>query len=191
MVRLGLQFDGAPLPSLSSVVRPVTVNGQPALLKVTNEPEELSGARALETWDGNGAVRVLARDGTAIVLERAGATLRSLVTEDTAATEALCAVRVSGISRTTILRSLCLRTRSPTSPWIGSERLPEAVACPTGRVPRPLSHRLHRARRVCARHRPSTGRLSGLRPRYPRGRHERWHQGLAMPIFSTHEFAVG
>ncbi|MGH3448352.1 MAG: aminoglycoside phosphotransferase family protein [Nocardioidaceae bacterium] len=61
-------------------------------MKVTNEPERLAGTRALEIWGGNGAVRVLARDGNAMVLERAGATLRSLVTDDIAATRALCAV---------------------------------------------------------------------------------------------------
>jgi streptomycin 6-kinase len=92
MIRLGLQSDGALVSSLSSVVRPVTVDERPTLLKVTNEPEDLAGVRALEKWDGSGAVRVLTRDGNAIVLERAGATLRSLVTEDSAATRALCAV---------------------------------------------------------------------------------------------------
>jgi streptomycin 6-kinase len=57
---------------------------------VTNQPEELVGVRALEQWDGNGAVRVLARDGNAILLERAGQTLRSLVTDDASATQVMC-----------------------------------------------------------------------------------------------------
>lgn len=92
VIRLGLRPDGPPWPSLASVVAPVTVEGRPALLKVTNEPEELAGARALEQWNGGGAVRLLARDGNAMVLERLGATLRSRVTDDTAATRALCAV---------------------------------------------------------------------------------------------------
>jgi len=51
-------------------------------IKVTNEPEELIGVRALEQWGGNGAVRVLVRDGNAIGLERAGETLRSLIRDD-------------------------------------------------------------------------------------------------------------
>jgi streptomycin 6-kinase len=49
---------------------------------VNNEPEELIGVRALDKWGGNGAVRVLVRDGNATVLERAGQTLRSLVRDD-------------------------------------------------------------------------------------------------------------
>jgi streptomycin 6-kinase len=77
---------------LSSLLCQVTRDGRPAFLKVTNEPEELIGVRALEQWDGNGAVRVLVRDSNAIVLERAGRTLRSLVAEDAAATQVLCEV---------------------------------------------------------------------------------------------------
>ncbi|MGH7918781.1 MAG: aminoglycoside phosphotransferase family protein [Candidatus Dormibacteraceae bacterium] len=92
VVRLGLQRDGDPFRSLSSLVCRVTVEGRPAFLKVTNEPEELTGARALQKWAGHGAVRVLARDGNAMVLERAGATLRSSVADDIAATQVLCAV---------------------------------------------------------------------------------------------------
>jgi streptomycin 6-kinase len=74
------------------VVGPVTLDGQPAFLKVTTEPEELTGTGALEKWGGDGAVRVLARDANAVVLERAGAALRSLVTDDVAVTQVLCAV---------------------------------------------------------------------------------------------------
>ncbi|MFZ0218179.1 MAG: aminoglycoside phosphotransferase family protein [Candidatus Dormiibacterota bacterium] len=92
VARLELQPDGDSFSSPSSLLRPVTVLGRPALLKVTNEPEELAGSRALEKWDGNGAVRVLARDGNAVVLERAGRPLRSLVSDDGAATRVLCAV---------------------------------------------------------------------------------------------------
>ena len=92
LVRLDLHLDGDPLRSLSSLVCPVTCDGRPAFLKVTNEPEELNGVRALEIWEGNGAVRVLIRGGNAIVLERGGQTLRSLVTEDTSATQVLCEV---------------------------------------------------------------------------------------------------
>jgi streptomycin 6-kinase len=90
VVRLGLQLNGDPFRSLSSLVCLVTHDGRPAFLKVTNQPEELVGLRALEQWDGNGAVRVLARDGNAILLERAGQTLRSLVIDDASATQVLC-----------------------------------------------------------------------------------------------------
>jgi streptomycin 6-kinase len=90
VIRLGLQPDGDPFRSLSSLVCLVMHDGQPAFLKVTNKPEELVGLGALEQWDGNSAVRVLVRDGNAILLERVGETLRSLVTDDASATQVLC-----------------------------------------------------------------------------------------------------
>jgi len=90
VLRLGLQLDGDPFRSLSSLMCLVTHDGRPAFLKVTNQPEDLVGARALKQWGGNGAVRVLVRDGNAILLERAGNTLRSLVTDDASATQVLC-----------------------------------------------------------------------------------------------------
>lgn len=92
VVRLGLRSDGATFSSLSSLLRPVTLDGRSALLKVTYEPEELAGARALERWSGRGAVRVLRRDRNAIVLERAGPSLRSVVSSDEEATSILCGV---------------------------------------------------------------------------------------------------
>jgi streptomycin 6-kinase len=104
VIRLDLQLDGAPFRSLSSLLCQVTQDGRPAFLKVTNEPAELIGVRALEQWDGNGAVRVLVRDGNAIVLERAGRTVRSSVAEDAAATQVLCEVAQR------------LHTHSPNSP---------------------------------------------------------------------------
>lgn len=91
-VRLGVRVDGALISSLSGLGCPVSLHGRPAYLKVTNEPEELIGARALEKWDGRGAVRLIGREGNAILLERAGETLRSSLTDDAAVTEVLCAV---------------------------------------------------------------------------------------------------
>lgn len=91
-LRLGLQPDGVMHSTQSSVVCPVYFDGREAFLKVTHEPEELVGARALETWSGRGAVTVLARDGNAIVLERAGGTLRATESNDAAVTHVLCAV---------------------------------------------------------------------------------------------------
>lgn len=123
MVRLGLQLDGAPFTSLSSLNCPVTLGGNPAFLKVTNEPEELAGARALERWGGDGAVHVLARDGNAIVLERAGRTLRSVVSHDIEATRIICAVadrlhrhRVEGLEDFPTLRVWFSSLFADTSP---------------------------------------------------------------------------
>lgn len=88
--RLGLRRDGPVFGSPSGLACSVLVDALPAFLKVTNEPEELDGARALEKWDGNGAVRVLAHSGAAMVFERAGNTVNSAVTDDAVATQVLC-----------------------------------------------------------------------------------------------------
>lgn len=92
LARLGVYLEASPSVTLSGWGCRATFDEQPAYVKVTNEPEELAGARALEQWHGEGAVRVLARSGNAIVLERAGSTLRSTVADDPAATRVLCAV---------------------------------------------------------------------------------------------------
>lgn len=91
IIRLGLQPSGPMHYTQASVVCEVVLDGHLAFLKVTNETEELTGTRALEKWEGNGAVKVLVKDGHAVVLERAGQTLRSLVTDDAEATRVLCA----------------------------------------------------------------------------------------------------
>ncbi|MDQ2849071.1 MAG: hypothetical protein M3Y77_22680 [Actinomycetota bacterium] len=92
VTRLQLKLDGPTLATAASRVGPVTLDGQLAFLKVTNEPEELAGALALESWDGNGAVRVLAHDGNAFLMERGGRTVRAAVPDDGAAAAVLCAV---------------------------------------------------------------------------------------------------
>lgn len=91
-IRVGARLDGTSWPSSSSRVGPITLEGRPAFLKVTDEPEELLGVRALIEWHGDGAVRVIAQDANAIVLERAGATMRSVLADDDAATRAVCRV---------------------------------------------------------------------------------------------------
>lgn len=89
---LALTRRGDAVRTPSSLTMPVDFRDQAAFLKVTNEPEELLGATALEYWDGVGAVRVLARFENAVVLERLGGTLRSLVTDDASQTLVLCDV---------------------------------------------------------------------------------------------------
>lgn len=90
--RFGGWPDGASFVTTASRVGPVTFDGQPAFLKVTDEPEELAGAQALKRWGGDGAVRVLAHRGNAFLMERGGRTVRAAVPDDDAATAVLCAV---------------------------------------------------------------------------------------------------
>ncbi len=72
-----LSADGDAVVTPSSRLLPVRRAGEAAMLKITDVPEEKRGGGLMEWWGGDGAARVLARDGAALLLERAGGT-RSL-----------------------------------------------------------------------------------------------------------------
>ncbi len=63
--------DGDPITTPAARLLPVRLRGAPAMLKISDQPEEIRGAAALDWWEGRGAARVLLRDGAAIVMERA------------------------------------------------------------------------------------------------------------------------
>lgn len=81
--RWTLTPDGEPIATPRASLLPVLQNGVPAMLKVSTEPEEAFGARLLAWWDGDGAARVLALEGNALLTERAtsGRALSHLVRE--------------------------------------------------------------------------------------------------------------
>lgn len=68
----GLVPDGDAFATPSSVLQPVLWDGVPAYLKLATVAEEAAGGRVLRWWAGHGAAAVLASDGDALVLERAG-----------------------------------------------------------------------------------------------------------------------
>lgn len=91
-----LEPDGTPFSTHTSVLMPAKQAGNPVMLKVTHEPDELRGGELLAWWDGVGAVQVIERDGNALLMERATGT-RSLVqmsenNRDEEATRILCSV---------------------------------------------------------------------------------------------------
>lgn len=93
--RWSLTPAGAPIVTPSSYLLPVVQQGTPAMLKIARVAEERNGANLLAWWQGDGAARVLAQEGDAIMLERAEGT-RSLVTmaqhgNDDEASRILCA----------------------------------------------------------------------------------------------------
>lgn len=93
--RWDLTPDGEPIVTHSSRLLPVRSDGAPAMLKFTTEPEERSGADLMAWWAGEGAARVLARYGDALLMERATGE-RSLTEmarsgRDDEATRILCA----------------------------------------------------------------------------------------------------
>jgi streptomycin 6-kinase len=71
--RWGLVPDGEPFetPYSKSHLLAVRQGGVPAMLKIATEPEELRGASVMNWWAGQGAARVLAHEGPALLLERA------------------------------------------------------------------------------------------------------------------------
>ena len=71
LARWGLTPDGEPIATHSSRLLPVHRDGVPAMLKIAREVEERRGAEVMVWWDGEGAVRVLAHEGDALLMERA------------------------------------------------------------------------------------------------------------------------
>lgn len=63
--------DGNAIVTRTSKLLPVRYGGVPAMLKIALDAEEARGNDLMEWWSGEGAARVLARRGDAIVLERA------------------------------------------------------------------------------------------------------------------------
>jgi streptomycin 6-kinase len=76
--RWSLVADGTPIETPTSNLLPVTQGGAPAMLKLLKpSSDEGPGIAALRWFAGDGAVRVIAAEGDAVVMERAVGT-RSL-----------------------------------------------------------------------------------------------------------------
>ena len=71
LARWGLTADGEPIATRSSDLLPVRLAGMPAMLKIARETEERWGGLLMGWWGGDGAARVLAQEGDALLLERA------------------------------------------------------------------------------------------------------------------------
>jgi streptomycin 6-kinase len=69
--RWGLTPDGEPITTRSSRLLPVRRDGAPAMLKIAIAAEEQRGAALMAWWGGEGAARVLAHEGNALLMERA------------------------------------------------------------------------------------------------------------------------
>jgi streptomycin 6-kinase len=92
----GLVPDGEPIATHSSRLLPVQRNGAPAILEISLCSEERCAGLLMLWWNGDGAARVLAHDGTAFLLERAtgGASLSAMARDgrDDEASRIICAV---------------------------------------------------------------------------------------------------
>ena len=96
LARWDLVPDGEPIKTSSSVLLAVRHNGVPAMLKVAREEEERRGGTLMAWWAGDGAAKVLAAYGSALLLERASGrrSLTEMVAsgQDDEATRILCDV---------------------------------------------------------------------------------------------------
>ncbi|HEX6014429.1 MAG TPA: aminoglycoside phosphotransferase family protein [Geminicoccaceae bacterium] len=96
LTRWDLTPDGDPIVTHSGRLLPVRRQGVPAMLKVATEAEEKFGGLLMAWWDGQGAARVLAHKGEALLLERAEGkkSLADLARNgrDDEATRIICAV---------------------------------------------------------------------------------------------------
>jgi streptomycin 6-kinase len=96
LARWDLVPDGEPIETPSSLLLAVRHNGVPAMLKIAREDEERRGGALMAWWDGDGAAKVLARHGEALLLERATGprSLAAMVTDgkDEEASRILCDV---------------------------------------------------------------------------------------------------
>ncbi|RMI17299.1 APH(6) family putative aminoglycoside O-phosphotransferase [Pseudoroseomonas wenyumeiae] len=71
LTRWDLAPDGAPITTPAAHLLPVLKDGKRAMLKLSHEADERLGGVLMEWWSGDGAARVFARDGDALLMERA------------------------------------------------------------------------------------------------------------------------
>ena len=96
LARWDLVPDGEPIETPSSLLLAVRHNGVPAMLKIAREEEERRGGALMAWWNGDGAAKVLAQHGPALLLERANGprSLAAMVADgqDDEASRILCEV---------------------------------------------------------------------------------------------------
>lgn len=126
LARWGLEPDGSEIVTRAARLLPVRWRSEPAMLRVATHPEAKDGAVLMSWWEGDGAARVYAAEGDALLLERATGH-RSLADyarhgRDDEATQILCDV----IARLHAPRGKALPDLMPLKDWFAA--LPDAAA---------------------------------------------------------------
>ncbi|RIX75097.1 aminoglycoside phosphotransferase family protein [Acidovorax cavernicola] len=145
LLRWNLDIDGEAFTSLSGRLLPVRHRGLPAMLKLSQEPEEQAGALLMAWWDGDGAAPVLAHEGEALLMARAQGTdsLAQRVErgEDDEATRILCAAAA---------RLHAPRAKPPPSTLVPLARWFEALTASASGLGDIFEHSAHTARELLA-----------------------------------------
>lgn len=94
LARWRLTPDGEAIVTHAARLLPVRWQGRPAMLKVATAEEERQGGLLMNWWHAQGAAEIFAAEADAIVMERGGAPLSTLVAagRDDEATIILCDV---------------------------------------------------------------------------------------------------
>ncbi|MHC8395869.1 aminoglycoside phosphotransferase family protein [Pseudomonas sp. LB3P93] len=121
--RWALVPDGEPIITPGSRLLPVRMGNSPAMLKIAVDAEEKFGNLLMTWWDGEGAARVYAHHGDALVLERAEGERAlmhmALNGQDDEASRILCAA----LARLHAPRPSSPPPLVPLSSWFASLRL--------------------------------------------------------------------
>jgi streptomycin 6-kinase len=125
--------DGAPAFTRGSALLPVRRGAERGMLKIALHAEEKSGAALMAWWDGDGAARVLASDGTAILLERADNQTSLVQLSADGADDKAVAILCATIARLHAPRSKSPPPLTPLTRWFRDLLTMEDCSCPVVR----------------------------------------------------------
>ncbi len=115
--RWKLSPDGAPITTPAAHLLPVLKNGKPAMLKLSHDADERLGGVLMEWWGGDGAAQVFARDGDAMLMERATGPASLSDMARTGRDDEACRILCTAATRLHAPRSKPLPELTPLGDW--------------------------------------------------------------------------
>lgn len=117
LTRWNLAPDGAPITTPAANLLPVLKDDEPAMLKLSHEADERLGGVLMEWWGGDGAARVFARDGDALLMERATGPASLSDMARSGQDDAACRILCTAAARLHAPRSRPLPALTPLADW--------------------------------------------------------------------------